>query len=830
MHRELIGGAFVCALASFTLGCSTLEPKMTVAECNNDAECTNDQVCAFGVCRDGSGAPPARYLGFDIAEVAGAGGAVFRVEQAACDAEVSQALVFPRNQVAQTLELRVFSQEPLDPLAPTLEELLPATFVVTAPSRFAREAPRRSVQHPTLADEGESIAPTTISWPRYHLDNDLPEQLAERATLLWELQPAAPEDGLNPLASRLLVLAPPVGVQAPVEESGFPNTCQRDDLECCQIGESCDDDDVANACVEALGVCRPVSNPRTPYDHLYDADCSRVIDGQVVQVDAELNNTGPVAGARVTVRHADTPGEDRLGLARLDSTPVADRPQECTQTEDCLADAQFCNTETGQCEVALSGLQAWSGSSYDPADGPPPGGVPREAGDFAANVFTYCAATSTPLTRSYGITVTPPEESALPTMTYEVDVAFAPIQAGQKKDADLAGKALCVPDWGEPTSVRLSLRGDPVALVQDTSSYTCCDLDCLPRTRADAMMQPADSPGRCNGTSGETTPVVRAETSFVLEAEQALQWLSEDSGCVAPTTGPTGTTGFLRRTAACSDDEDTCQLDFVAGDATAPRTYVLRVEPPTGSVLGSVETQISVGTPSDDPIFVNLPPRTLVRGFVSLDADTCDEMEEADGDCGSEGASVLAERLRMPGESASNTLGPYFHEVSTFHAPDDGNGRDGAYVLPLDPGVWVLTALPNSGTEGGPAPISVLDLRDIEDDVVERNFRLNTGILVTLDIGAFDRRAQVVPLDIGSWVFDGLVHPARADEQNGARLVDLGAPGECLNAGEVGTALGCRIRRLIGGTSLPPTQVGQVRFTARDLKGLEARDCSSAGQ
>jgi hypothetical protein len=245
--------------------------------------------------------------------------------------------------------------------------------------------------------------------------------------------------------------------------------------------------------------------------------------------------------------------------------------------------------------------------------------------------------------------------------------------------------------------------------------------------------------------------------------------------------------------------------------------YSVRVISPTGSVLQSIDTTIDIPVDVSDPIQIELPWRPIVRGRVTLPGSLCDESEEDDGDCGSEGAQILAERLRVADETTTNTPGPYFHQVATFRDPDLGHG---AYVLPLDPGVWIMTALPDAGTAGGPARYARVEI--LPEAEFEQNFTLDEGILVTFDLATFDRRSLVIPLDIGSWALQGLQHPDReleADPED--RLLDLMAPGECL-----GDAMrGCSIRRLIAGTGLSPTQVGQVRFTARDLESGNQNVC-----
>jgi hypothetical protein len=344
----------------------------------------------------------------------------------------------------------------------------------------------------------------------------------------------------------------------------------------------------------------------------------------------------------------------------------------------------------------------------------------------------------------------------------------------------------------------------------------CCDVGCLPATTAD-LDGPFDTRSVCSGrTSSGANPTVRFETSIAWTKTLETAWAA--ANCVEPVETADGSMGTLRRFGECPAERDDCRVADLAGpDAEGPRTYKVRIESPPGSVVGSDDLEIEMPDPQDPQVVVDLPPRVLVRGFVTLPADVCDPAQEEDRDCGSDGAVVLAERLAMPGETTTNTPGPYFHELPTGVHPI--TGKQGYYVAPLDPGVYVMTALP-AGTRGGPAPLIVVDLQESPKGL-DRNFELETGKFVQLEIRSFDRRSQVVPIDTGSWQsLPQLLHPAGEGEP-----VDLNAVGECLAIPSDGRPQACRIRRLTPGSSLPPTQVGQVRFSARDIS--DGRDCTS---
>jgi hypothetical protein len=210
---------------------------------------------------------------------------------------------------------------------------------------------------------------------------------------------------------------------------------------------------------------------------------------------------------------------------------------------------------------------------------------------------------------------------------------------------------------------------------------------------------------------------------------------------------------------------------------------------------------------------------------VTVDEETCEARDDPT-DCTSKGAVVIAERLAMPAlgerpaETNTNVPGPYFHQVSTFFDPVEM--RDGAYVMPLDPGgVYVMTALPAAGEDGGPARYAIVDLRDTAEHT--EDFVLEDGLLVTLDLDTFDRRSTVIPLDTGSEA--GLTHPGRFEAGEADPMVDLGRVGECLTSSSE-SPRACRIRRLTPpGSNLTLSQVGITRFKARAPTRAEDTSC-----
>ncbi len=792
------------ACLSVVAACSTLAPKPPEVECiaNEDCDEVAGFVCELGVCRDGGDKPPYAIIGFDLQEVAGAQ-VQFRGEIAGCDREVLsegtaiRVLTLPRRELARRLELGVV-------LSPD-DTPLPSSFTLTQGSRFARDPNRRQIAFTSPEDLEAGVV--SVAWPRYLVDNVLPDFLEVGGYLLWQTQPQSIDDA-TPRALRYQHLA------LPVSTTGEDARECVSDLDCCLEAEGCEPDEVRNACVTSLGACRPPFNDAVQYTYFYADACDRPLRGQVFSVDEQLTSFTPLPGTSVAMRHADPEGVAPLGLPRLDVLPVDMRDAECGPSTAC-ADGLVCNTQSKQCEYPLAGLAAWTGTV-------PLESAPGLEGQFDARVYTYCEGlpTGEPLQRSFDVTITPlttPEQPGMPSITFRANVDFAPLQAGGQKPTASFGGNLCVPTPGPTQPVTLALSGEPRTLL---TGYTCCDIDCLPRTEADASVLP-EPRTQCAGGGSGATASFRVESPVVLPPELLEAWNAEDSPCVGVQAAADGTVGVLRRSGACGTIDDTgtttpqCELSLPSNPGAAPRDYALRIETPTGSVSGSLDTTLKVDPATGITLHpIDLPNRVMVFGRVIV--EDCVGLDETDGDCGSPGAKILAERLRMDGESEANTPGPYFHEVPTFFDPTQSAGsRAGAYRLPLDPGVWLITALPDSGTSGGPAPIAVLDLRSAEPEF-ERDLFLEPGILVTLDVSSFDRRAQVIPLDIGS--YEDLRDPDRGTP------LDLGAAGECLSSD--GPTVGCRIRRLVGGSSLPPSQIGQVRFTARDLDSNAEADCS----
>ncbi len=776
--------------------CSTLAPQPAPEECNEDDDC--DTAAGFKchtdalVCVPGDLVPPRAHLAFDIQEFDGST-LVTRSEVKGCDQLVKlegSDLTIERANYQQQFELAAYLVEPSTP--PLVEELLPigSELELSQSSRLANRPPtlRRRVSYPVFEDEMmTTLSPTVVRFPRYPPEEEVPAMLGPEGFILWQVVPA-PDAAMFERAPMYQMLVPPV-------TQGF---CTGK-ADCCPEG----DEDCPNYCY--MDQCTLIGNPRFVNEVVYDDESNRELAGEVLLVRAD-GSTFIGSEVSVQLRHADDPDATtatRLGVYALSDLPVDARGMQCDPDDpdaSCIPGESYCEPVYSQCKLALAGRAASTPRTTD------------ATGTFSARAYDYrFELADDNYTRWFTATVSR-STGAVPSTSARFPIFFPPNEGAGMWDSTMEGDKLCMPDWGTPITAEVRIKGDPVDFVgTGPGAFRCCDVGCLPRTPEEAAMLGAPPRAtECDGTTAAgSVPSALVTAPARLGAAEEEQWTT--LGCVMPTKDDAGNIGALTREVDCvgGDEGSTCTLtDLGAADDGGAREYALRIESPVGSVLRSVSMSFTVD--AEAPVFqhdITLPTRVLLRGTVRTADSVCDPGTAAQTGCGSEGALVLAERIRMPGEDPVTTVGPFFHEVSTFFDPVAG--RPGAYVLPLDPGVYAVTALPASGSPGGPADIEVIDLRTA--DTEERlDFVLRPGVLVSLDIGP-GRGPLVTPLDIGSW-------KGALDRPDALGPIDLNLVGECLTPPEEG-ALACKIRRLIPSANLPPNQTGIVRFTARAAAG-----------
>ncbi|MBK8263928.1 MAG: hypothetical protein IPK80_21660 [Nannocystis sp.] len=773
--------ALVLALAGGA-ACSTLAPEPKPVECESDDDCDTalGQVCALDqgkVCYQAT-LPPRALLGLDIRDnqtIASA--TTFRAELRGTDAGVERITtrtpsryrvsvfnrgedpLFPgvRDQIHLRLrERKYFESEEEGEL---LTEPLDANIVLTQASRIGQTpytvGDNATLRFPLLdpMTSEPTDAPLVVAWPHY-VAGDI--------------------DGARPLLAELRAPSDAADPRGPVHR-----LVRRD-----QVSEATAHDitlDVTDACFRRLAGAITV----------------------LAKVGEPPDNTD-IAGVGVSLRYAEPlPSPATIqpppALVQCNTDLNCPQPSRCIagdapRTCGCVSDSscptgQICDTETHRCALDLRDLNASRQTAVDLTGG---------QGAFNLWVYTHCEGQIDKIREIALIaSVDPPIESGLPRLSYRVFQNFsAAIPGGDITPIPLGGK-ICLPHWQVAKPIAVPLRGAPVRLTGSGDAFNCCSTECLD-----------DPPATAKPTECTPSATVAPSGTFTLpqaeDPEDPSPW--EGAGClplyVAGQEEPLAAR-FTRQASSCT--ADTCELRLSAGPfaAEGPTTYDLRIEPPVGSVFRSQSATIEVHPDTLSTPEIVLMPRVLLRGRVELADEICVPTEEQTCEVK---AVVMAERLRIPAEEDQTVLGPYFYALATHSA--------GEFVLPVNPGVYLLTALPAIGAQGGPARLQVIDLREGSPHVDLRGgipyadlqdpLLLERGELVTFELDGFSLNTQVIPLDLASWaalVFDG-------------QPLDLNAGPTCYRAS--GDPVGCQIRRLRpGSTTLRPSQEGFVKYVTR---------------
>lgn len=510
-------------------------------------------------------------------------------------------------------------------------------------------------------------------------------------------------------------------------------------------------------------------------------------------VEGELTTTAAskcqraIIGPEGTVRTVGGTPIDDVAVEFSYDEPIATRSTvlgtapSCADEEPRCAIGWACNEDTNTCGLDLTGMLAGSALRPDP---PGSGGVLPHT-----YLYTYCEhlEDGETLTRQFQVRLTPPTDSGLPTLTYALEQEFPDVPLAE---VNIDG-ALCLPDWQAPQQVAFSVTGEPVTLTEtNLGEYTCCSTECLPSPEPDIVPTPPPAtPDSCANFER-----VRFETRWRLDENEVMTW--QFAGCIDPGLNADGSNGRYVRDGVCGDEG--CSVSLTLGDVgDLSRPYTVTIIQPTGSVFRTQRFQLSLTSEMTELPTFAMRPRVLLRGQIVCKAD--------ETNCNAQKAVFAAERLRTDDDDA-DWPGPYYFEA---RADLDGN-----FVLPIDPGLYVVTAFPELGQPGGPARFSILDLREdsplvtevggVPHAVIDGPIELDDGVLVRVQLRDFPVSTAVLPLDLGSWKYQ---NDFPADEY------DLNLPGTCLGS----SSRGCDIRR-IRPTSAPLTLQlnGRIQFTARD--------------
>jgi hypothetical protein len=496
-----------------------------------------------------------------------------------------------------------------------------------------------------------------------------------------------------------------------------------------------------------------------------------------------------VDGIGLDLTYAKDPAP-RVGLAPI---TVRDAVLPCSEDADCLA-GQLCDANRQICVLDLRGRKAAKSVTVEEGAN----------GEFELLAYAYCEEGPVP-SRTFTLSTTGGASAGLPDVSYTFEQTFPDSPGGSLEPVDPPGK-VCLPDWRPPDPedpVTIDLTGDPVTLLgEDDASWTCCSTTCLPTSSEEEIPPPIQETG-CFGAAGSGSPPTLSFEA-VLPMADVEGW--DALGClpIEPKDADAGVAAIMRSTPTCT--ESPCEFELGRGPADAPLSYRLRVETPVGSVLAST-VRDEAHVVNDSFGRIGLKRRPIIRGVVRLPESLC---EDDEGACGAERAVVMAERLYRKGKDAPDAPGPYFYTAETFFDPTTQS--QGAFVLPVNPGVYVFTVLPAGVRNGGPAPFQVIDLSAVPDNHVEElEITLDLGVTVSMRMRGFDRDATVLPLDTGTW--SGIGHPSENRE------LDLNDPEECYHP--VGETQGCKIRTLI-----PPAR--QLYLNQVDETGFIARKGSAA--
>jgi len=764
------------AVAVLIGACSTARPKEQDRTCIDESDCLSGQICSNNICYDND-LPPFEAIGLDV-RTEGLTATPFRVEILGKDkalAEIYDRL--PNRYYVERAEVR-------DRLRINLQEIQ-FSDLEAGKSTTAEVAATIELQQGSRLDR----APFTVSGLNFPpaVDGTPP---ADESWLVksWPRYAPGDVDGDLPVYIKLTYQDDPPEAEPRWERGIVARQLMRKRLE-------------------------------TASDHEFKIasvrECHRKVLGNIrfpegpLTAEPELDSPATVT---VNMRHAGRADDGDPETPICDPAPAGETPATCSvetvvNPPYSACSSIFCPDPYG-CYPAVDGSGDRCGCRYDfecpkgqvcnverqecaldLTDRPaikPVTALPVDDAPVASSVYIYCDDDPTAdRTMEFIVSATPDPRLGLPRLNYRVVLTFL---VGDLMGSTPLGR-VCLPTWERARTVSLPLVGESVKLrnAAGDKEWTCCDTACF-----DESTPPASTECEVKAEIGAVGNFAIADPA-TWEAAACMPLSGADENGVVRVTYPNGT---------CPTDSDVCSIALSPGVAGGNgQMYNLRIEPPVGSLFRSTTLDLTVTADSTNETPIELERRVLLRGRVSR------------GDC-PEGAcptaEVLAERV-IRGEDPNTLLGPYFYSAKTI--PD----TNGDYVIPVNPGLYLVSALPTVTTKNsdiGPAPIVVVDLREGSPGLVEENgvwvadiedLVLSPGSVYTVELNDFDSSSRVVPLDVTTWA--GLADPA-------GEPLDLNAPGTCQ------VSEGCQIRRIRSGSSpvrLPQDQI--IRFVARAAAG-----------
>ncbi len=781
------------------LACSTLQPIEPPTVCLDDSACAEGEVCLEGNCFEAT-LPARDVIGLDVigglesdfrVELRGTDQSVLRIDRTPLRYSVSldnRTLEDDKIVAGVRDELRISLRETYDYADEQSRSVrLTGSLRLSQASRLGREAV--SLDNQTIAGVDPMGAPIedpaiVVPWSRY-----AQEDVAADIPLLLMV---SAEDGLDEATKtfvhRGLVYRQLMRPQLP-GGAGLHDFTIRTRRECHRKVQG-------SVILASGGLTGAIVDLQFTHARR-DADAGAICDPEPETGTPAVCSPQTIAspdGADglpecITVNECPAPyGCHPTGKDDGSKRCGCDRDEQCPQ-------GQVCELGSNRCALDIADLPATRGSvATDPG-----------TGAYAAWIYSYCDADlEADREMEFVITATPrgadsTTPAPLPALTYRNAIDF--LWAGGPPFPPGEADKICLPDWQPPQPLAFQFATAPQEIYVDARDrpWVCCTPACLAVGAKDSAPPPA--PAMC--PLGAT---VTARTIFTPDLEQWKDAYCMDLDRPDPSV-PLGSQRVTYGPFSLPDcaQSGTCTLPLSRGEDSLD--YEIQIEPPVGSLIRSARLptqRVDAGTTS-----IAQPPleyRVLLRGRVDLHQDVCTAIQEGDGssidDCQAS-AEVMAERLRMPDEPPGEVLGPFFYTAETI--PD----RGGDFVLPVNPGVYLVTAVAQSGTPGGPARIQVLDLRIGSPLLDERGpmpsadlkapIVLDPGTLVTVELDQVDRNSAAIPLDLAGW------KPIAGHES-----LDLNRPDTCHGNKD----RGCQIRRLRR-SGLAPTQEQYVKYLTR---------------